>query len=356
MASSFSQRLKAARVMAGLSMDALVVRMGHRVSKQAISKYENGLMSPDSGTLIALSEALSVKPDFFFAEHEITLKAVSFRKKSSTGKKDVASLIARVKDEMERYFELESFFPPSGPRSVKIPEAAIASQDEIEATALKLRHMWGVGKEGPVASVIRLLEEHGIKVIELDAPDGFDGLSGMAEGAPFLVLNKAVPSDRKRFTALHEFAHLCLSFDPAIRPSEKEKLCHSFGGAFLLPRDILIKELGTNKRVEVSFFELRSLKIQYGISMQAIMYRARQHGIVSEYAYEAFSKEISAHGWRKKEPGEYPVEESPRRFDQLLHRAISEEMISMSKAAYLAKRSIEEIRQERLLKDAPAHS
>ncbi len=53
MATSFGQRLKAARVMAGLSMDALVAKMGQRVSKQAISKYENGLMSPDSAILIA---------------------------------------------------------------------------------------------------------------------------------------------------------------------------------------------------------------------------------------------------------------------------------------------------------------
>jgi Zn-dependent peptidase ImmA (M78 family) len=354
MAASFGQRLKAARVMAGLSMDALVAKMGQRISKQAISKYENDLMSPDSSVLISLSDALSVKPDYFFPQSEIALEAVNFRKKANLGKKEVDSIKARVKNEIERYSELESFLPPNTSSQDQLAVRVIASADDVEAAALELRELWEVGKEGPVTFVVDLLEEHGIKVIELDAPEGFDGLSGKADGAPFIVLNRAAPSDRKRLTALHEFAHLCLLFSPVLESSQLEKLCHSFGGAFLMPRDVLIKELGA-KRSDISFFELKNLKLQYGISMQAIMYRAKQHGIISEYAHEAFSKAISARGWRKKEPGDFPIAETPQHFDQLLHRAISEELISMSKAAYLANKSIEEIRQERLLKDAPAH-
>lgn len=354
MAVSFGQRLKAARIMAGLSMDALVAKIGQRVSKQAISKYENGLMSPDSGILIALSEALSVKPDYFFSQYDVAVAEINFRKKASLGKKELESLKARVKDEIERYVELESLLPSSAREPVELGVRAIGSLEDIEAAALELRDRWSVGRESPVAFVVDLLEEHGVKVIELEAPEGFDGLSGRAEGSPIIVLNKDSPSDRKRLTSLHEFAHLCLSFDPSLAEPEREKLCHSFGGAFLLPREILIKELGP-KRSEISFFELRNLKLQYGISMQAIMYRARQHGIVSEYAHEAFSRTLSAKGWRKKEPGAYPFDEHPQHFNQLLHRAISEELVSMSKAAYLAGKSIEELRQERLLKDAPAH-
>ncbi len=355
MSSSFGQRLKAARIMAGFSMDALVAKMEQSVSKQAISKYENDLMSPDSSILIALSKALNVKPDYFFSEQEISLEAVNFRKKAYLGKKEVESLKARVKDELERYIELESLLPATEQYSNEIPIQEIASAEDVEAVALDLRELWSLGNEGPVGFVIDLLEEHGIKVIELDAPEGFDGLSGNAAGIPFIVLNKASPSDRKRLTALHEFAHLCLSFNPSLEPREIEKFCQTFGGAFLMPSEVLIKELGA-KRSDISYVELKNLKLQYGISMQAIMYRAKQHGIISEYTHEAFSKAVSARGWRKKEPVDYPIVENPQHFDQLLHRAISEELISMSKAAYLANKSLEELRQERLLKDATAHS
>lgn len=355
MATSFGQRLKAARVMAGLSMDALVAKMGQRVSKQAISKYENGLMSPDSAILIALSDALGVKPDYFFSQYEIAIDSVNFRKKAALGKKTVESLKARIKDTIERYSELEAFFPPAPPFSNPASNITVSGFADIQASAMELRSAWGLGAEGPVGYVIDVLEEHSIRVLEIDDSDGFDGLSGWVNSSPFIVLNSDSPSDRKRLTALHEFAHLSLKFSDSLSASEQEKLCHSFGGVFLLPREVLIKELGA-KRLEVSFFELDRLKKQYGISMQAIMYRARQEGIISEYVHESFSREISAKGWRKQEPNRYPIEEHPVRFEQLLHRAISEELISVSKAAYLANSSIEDIRSQRILKNDAPHS
>ncbi len=64
---SFGERLRAARAMAGLSQEELSARMGGKVTKQAISKYEKGLMMPEaSTTLIALSDALAVSVDYFF--------------------------------------------------------------------------------------------------------------------------------------------------------------------------------------------------------------------------------------------------------------------------------------------------
>jgi len=355
MATSFGQRLKAARLMAGLSMDALVAAMNHGISKQAISKYENNLMQPDSRILIALGKALSVQPDFFFSQVELSLDAVNFRKKASLGKKAVDSLKAKVKDELERYLELESFLPNELAAAPKPEQIAIGSHEEIEQAAIQLRLDWGIGAEGPVAYLVDLFEKHGIKVVELDGPMGFDGLSGIIDKQPFMVLNKHAPADRKRLTGLQEFAHLFLTYPASLGEKEQKKLCHAFGGAFLMPKPVMIRELGA-KRTNISYYELNSLKSQYGISMQAIMYRARQHGILTDYAYDAFVKDLSFRGWRKNEPGAYPLQERPQRFKQLLHRALSEELISSSKAAYLANLSLIALREERALRDAPANS
>jgi Zn-dependent peptidase ImmA (M78 family)/DNA-binding XRE family transcriptional regulator len=355
MATSFGQRLKAARLMAGLSMDALVAAMNHGISKQAISKYENNKMLPDSRILIALGKALSVQPDFFFAQVELSLDAVNFRRKASLGIKAVDSLKAKVKDELERYLELESFLSNELTAAPKPEPIPVAKLEDIEQAAVRLRLDWGIGVEGPVAYIVDLFEEHGIKVLELEGPQGFDGLSGFIDKHPFIVLNKQAPADRKRLTGLHEFAHLYLTYPASLGEKEQEKLCHAFGGAFLMPKEILIRELGA-KRSNISYYELNSLKSQYGISMQAIMYRAKQYNIITDYAYEAFSKDLSIRGWRKNEPGDYPIQESPLRFKQLLHRALSEELISSSKAAYLAKLSITELRAERSLSDATTNS
>ncbi len=48
---------------------------------------------------------------------------------------------------------------------------------------------------------------------------------------------------------------------------------------------------------------------------------------------------------------EYPIKETPQRFKQLLHLALSEELISNSKGTYLANLSITEPRVERLLEE-----
>ena len=58
---SIGERIKAARIIAGLSQDDLGEKMG--ISKMAISKYETGAVTPNSTVLIALSKALEIKSD-----------------------------------------------------------------------------------------------------------------------------------------------------------------------------------------------------------------------------------------------------------------------------------------------------
>ena len=48
------QRLKLARTAAGLSLRGLEERIGHRVTAQAVGKYERNESMPSSGVLIAL--------------------------------------------------------------------------------------------------------------------------------------------------------------------------------------------------------------------------------------------------------------------------------------------------------------
>ncbi len=355
MSATFGQRLKAARVMGGLSMDALVEKLDKRLSKPAISKYENGLMMPDSENLILLADALNVAPDFFFSDRVVELSEVNFRKKAFLGKKAVESLTERVKDAMDRYLELETLLGLESPFANPLAGVVIGNSDDIETAALQLRKAWGIGSDVAVPHILDLLEDHSFRVIELDEGDGFDGVSGRAAGHPFIVLNRKCPIDRKRLTALHEFAHQSLTFKEDLSETVVEKLCHTFGGAFLMPAEVLRCELGS-KRSEISLPELRALKEQYGISMQAVMFRAKIHGIITDHVYERFSRFMSAHGWRKDESVQYLVADAPHRFEQLLHRALAEEVITIAKAAYLSRKSISEIEKELALSDADSHS
>lgn len=355
MSVTFGERLKAARIMAGLSMDALVLKLEKRLSKSALSKYENGLMMPDSENLILLAKTLNVSPDFFFPKKTVELSCVNFRKKSSLGKKEVESLLERVKYAIERYIELETLLGLESPFINPLEGIVISKPADIEAAALKLREAWGVGKDIAIPQVLDVLEEHSIRIIEIDECDEFDGLSAKVNCNPFIVLNKNRPGDRKRLTALHELAHQILVFNAGLSKIYIEKLCHTFGGAFLMPVDILLRELG-EKRNKISLPELQVLKEQFGISIQAIMFRAREHEIISAYEYERFSRFVSAKGWRKAEPVQYLIPDVSHRFKQLLHRALAEEIITISKAAYLSNKSIQEIEKELSLNDADSYS
>ena len=61
-----ASRLKSARLMNGLSLQGLADRIENRITKQALSKYEQGQVVPDSEMIGILAEALHVRPDYFF--------------------------------------------------------------------------------------------------------------------------------------------------------------------------------------------------------------------------------------------------------------------------------------------------
>ena len=77
------QRLKLARMAAGLSLRELDARIGNLVTAQAIGKYERNEAVPRSGVLIALADALGVSVEYLVGEQDMALDGVEFRKKQN---------------------------------------------------------------------------------------------------------------------------------------------------------------------------------------------------------------------------------------------------------------------------------
>jgi Zn-dependent peptidase ImmA (M78 family) len=191
------------------------------------------------------------------------------------------------------------------------------------------------------------MEDRNIKVVKLDVDEDFDGLQTRVNGTIPVVAynaNKINKPDRIRFTLLHELAHLLLKFGN-ITERQKETLCHQFSGAMLLPEKTLRAELGDH-RSKLSINELGNIKKQYGISMQAIVMRAKDCGIINEHYTKQFFFLIKQMNWKVDEPVEYNGAEESNRFEQLLFRALIEDQISMSKAASLKNQSLADFRKE----------
>ena len=63
-----SNRLRIARNTLGMSLDCLVDQLGHAVTKQAISKYERGLMTPKPALVQRMADALGVKEAYLYGK------------------------------------------------------------------------------------------------------------------------------------------------------------------------------------------------------------------------------------------------------------------------------------------------
>ncbi|MFF7706253.1 ImmA/IrrE family metallo-endopeptidase [Pseudomonas sp. NPDC007930] len=351
------ERLKRARAAMGLSMQALAEQVG--VSANMIKKYEHGISMPGSPVLIRLSKALDVRAEYFFRPVKVELKGVEYRKRSTTSQGVLKRIEADVLDQAERWQELANLWPdfPIQPFSPPVTlTKPIASLDDIDGIADQVRSAWGLGLN-PIPDLIDELETHGVLVLitEVDVQAKFDGLQASVANTPVIVVSGAWPGDRQRFTLAHELGHLVLSghLAPGL---DEEKACNRFASAFLLPTSTLRKQLGSQRHT-LEARELYLLKLEYGLSMQACLYRAADAGIISQGVRERMFMQFSGRGWRKKEPGEPYRQEVTFLFQQLVYRALGEGILGESKAAELLGIPVFQFHQARKLEltDAFAH-
>jgi Zn-dependent peptidase ImmA (M78 family)/DNA-binding XRE family transcriptional regulator len=330
--------------MKGYSLQGLADALENKLSKQALNKYEQGLMKPESTILLMLCNVLDVRPDYFTREMSINLENIEFRKLKKLSAKDSARIREKTVDMLERYFELEDILGIDEQFTNPIKDIEITSYKSVELAVQKIKEEWELG-EDPLSNVIELLEDNNIKVIEMEAGDEFVGLStwkGIKN--PVVVVNSNLKPDRKRFTVLHELGHILMRVNH-LPEKEREFYCHSFAGAMLIPAKALIKELGAS-RTQIYLNELVYLKEQFGASIQAIMFRAKHLGIISESFHKNFMIYFSMKKYKKNEPGEYKGQEKSNRFQQLIYRAVAEEIISTGKAAALGNKKLAEFRDE----------
>lgn len=343
----FAERFKSARLMKGFSLQDLADALDNKLSRQALHRYEKGDVIPDTEKIHLLSKVLNVSSDFFFRTTKVELSEIEYRKLSKMPQKEASVIREKTKEYLSRYLELEEILGLPNEFDNHLQDfEVIATYEQVNKAAELLREKWGLGK-GPIFNIVELLEDKNIKVVKLDVDEDFDGLQTFVNGTIPVVaynLKKANKLDRIRFTLLHELAHLLLKFGN-VTERQKETLCHQFAGAMLLPEETIKAELGEHRN-KLSSLELGNIKKQYGISMQAIVMRAKDCNIINDHYTKQFFFLIKQMNWRVDEPVEYQGVEESNRFEQLLFRALIEDQISMSKAASLSNQSLAEFKKE----------
>ncbi|MDH2426459.1 XRE family transcriptional regulator [Sphaerisporangium sp. TRM90804] len=313
-------RLTLARHLAGLRKSDLASLVGK--SPTAVAAWESGAKRPTAATVAQLALSLSVDPGFFAIRPD-DIAALS----STPHFRSLRSTSQLARDQAFAYGQLAVDIAASLERHVEFPEPDVPScpvstedrnGDGPERAAQLVRKQWGI-EAGPAGHLVRLLENHGILVV-FSPPQAasVDAYSFDSRLRPAVILN-SIKRDyyRQRFDVAHELGHLVMHSDAEPGGRIVEDQAHRFAAELLMPvdqiHDLLPATMGGNV-----WRTLARLKEQWGVSIQALLYRARLLGRLSDVSYRNAMMTISARGWRRDEPGLVSAIEQP----SLLARAV----------------------------------
>ncbi|MFD0684359.1 XRE family transcriptional regulator [Actinomadura fibrosa] len=302
------ERLTLARRLRGLRKNQLAQSVG--TTPKAIGQFEAGVQRPAETMLAKLAFALGVPVEFFQGGRSpVSMDGAHFRSLRSTSQieRDQALAYGRIATDVVAALEDLVDFPAVDLPEYSVPPEEIAGSGPVEAARLARKAL--VGRPGPVAHVVRLLEARGVIVLVLPAATRrVDAFSVGVHPRPMVLFNPAKGDYwRNRFDAAHELGHLVMHADA--EPGEKivEDQAHRFAAEFLMPEADIAGELPST----ADWDRLSALKGVWGVSMAALLYRARTLKIMDEGVYRAAMGTLSARGWRRQEPGPARALEQP---------------------------------------------
>ena len=199
--------------------------------------------------------------------------------------------------------------------SGQIPEYPIELYDDDPAKIARSARVAMEVPAGPVYSMTRTLEHAGAVVVAHDfGTRQIDGFSHRLNPLypPVFHINRELPPDRWRWTLAHELGHIVMSHDPAGSRQLIEAQANEFAGEFLAPgHEIMPMLFGLNLN------KLAGLKLEWKISMQAIVERGFALGVITEVQRRRMHIQLSKAGYKTREPESLdpPLEPPERLFN-----------------------------------------
>ena len=122
---------------------------------------------------------------------------------------------------------------------------------------------------------------------------------------------------RQRFDVAHELGHLVMHSDAEPGGRTVEDHANRFAAELLMPAAEIRDELPAVMN-GAAWQSLARSKERWGASIQALLYRARRLGTLTEVSYRNAMATLTSRGWRRGEPGLITVLEQP----SMLPRAV----------------------------------
>ena len=185
------------------------------VTRQQISKYEEGKERPQEERLTLIAKQLAFPVEFFTRPtwpESLDLAFWRSRTTETKGAREMTEQRMYWLCELFAFLEREVNFPELDAPEVDLPkDFRLTTHDHIEAAAGSVRLCWGL-RSGPIPDVTLALENAGIPVVNLeilsDKQDGFSFRSPSLERTFVGVNVHNVSAARARYDAAHELGHV----------------------------------------------------------------------------------------------------------------------------------------------------
>jgi Zn-dependent peptidase ImmA (M78 family)/DNA-binding XRE family transcriptional regulator len=292
------ERVELVRLRLGLTKQGFAKALG--VDRKVLQRFEGGAQLPDQ-CITKLCELSGFPLAFFDREtpEYPNAQCVSFRSLRSltAGPRNAAIAAGALA------FEIDDWIT----ERYELPAHSLVQTETLspsEAAAF-VRSQWGIGVR-PITNVINLLEAHGVRVFSLvEDTRHLDAYSLWRNDKPYVFLNTLKTTERMRFDALHELAHLTMHRHSGSSHPDAEREANAFASAFLMPPEDLTAEIPWVR----SLGELVAKKKRWGVSLAALCYALNKTGKITDWHYKGYCIEIAKFG-RDIEPNPMPPETS----------------------------------------------
>ena len=314
------EMLNLARRSRGLTQEELAQRA--LVSRGLLAHYEAGIRLVPDDTLGRLADALDY-PVGFFCRTPTLLgvggDAIFHRKRQSLPRKALyhAHACAEV-----RRLEVTTLLHSMDAAVLSLPEYPADLFDDPAGVARTVRTIMNI-PPGPIFNLTATLERNGCVVVAHDFQSRYlDGFSQRPPYPPsFMHMNQALPPDRWRWTLAHELGHLVMHTSLAeFAPRLLEDQANLFASEFLTPAHEIAPQL-----TGLTFQKLSGLKLEWGVSMQALITRAYHLNLISGRQRQSMFTRMAKAGYMTREPATLdPPAEKPTMMVQLARRHCTE--------------------------------
>lgn len=310
-------RIAFLRELNGMTLKDIASRLN--CTPSYISQVEHNRRNIDFSTLLELAKIFKVSHKFILDHSKLpqVSKTKFFRKKSVVTKKkqiqaiQKARLFGYFEERVSSDYNLKYFALPKYANFTN--EFKMLPDSYIDSIAESIRDSFNFSN-GPISNMTLLVEKMGIRVSFVDLEDeGVDAITVKNNGQFCILVNSKISSSvRIRFDIAHELGHIFMHsnyLESSVNNSSNYKRIEAeaqrFASVLLMPEDGLAMDMySTNME------HLKLLKKHWLVSIQALIYRGHDIGLITDQQALFLRQTISKNGWRRNEPfdDQIPIE------------------------------------------------